>query len=118
MTRRVTAPELRAALWTVRGLRSVRHQLRHQRVDQVRLRLPSRLPANASRGVYAVLRRQRHSCLERALVLQRWYASQGQHREVVIGVTGPHDFLAHAWLEGETTCHDSPFAEIMRLPAP
>ena len=43
-------------------------------------------------------RRQRPSCLERSLVLQRWLASQGTSRDLVIGVTGPGPQLPGARL--------------------
>jgi hypothetical protein len=64
-------------------------------------RLPD-LPVHAERGVVAVLRRLPHTCLERALVLQRWKAAHGDLRDVVIGVRGPGaEFGAHAWLAGD-----------------
>ncbi len=113
---RSTQQNLRAALWTVITLISIRRQLRRGRVDQVTLRCPPSLPPTASRGVYGVLRRRRNSCLERALLLQAWYASQAHRRDVVIGVTAPQDFMAHAWLEGEVQCHDVSFHEILHLP--
>lgn len=63
-----------------------------------------------------MLRRTSPTCLERALVLQRWLAEQGSPRDVVIGVTAPSDgFAAHAWLEGEEHGHD--YTELTRLPA-
>lgn len=110
----ITWSDLRATVWALKSLRAVRGQLRHNRVDRVRLRTAPRLPATARRGVDAALRRRRHSCLERALILQSWYAGQGRPLEVVIGVTGPHEFAAHAWLDGETY-QEQPFQEIMRL---
>ncbi len=67
--------------------------------------------------MYGVLRRWRNSCLQRALILQAWYACHGIQRDVVVGVTSPESFLAHAWLEGEALCHDKPFQEILRLPS-
>ncbi len=113
---RPTQQDFRAALWTVLSLSSIRRQLRQGRVDHVRLRRPPSLPPTASRGIYGVLRRRRNSCLERALLLQVWYASQGHRRDVVIGVTSPQDFLAHAWLDGDARCHHESFHEILRLP--
>ena len=57
-------------------------------------------PASARAGVIAVVRRRPSTCLERALVLQRWEADHGAGRDVIIGVRGPGDaFRAHAWLE-------------------
>jgi Transglutaminase-like superfamily len=91
----------------------VRRQLDRLPVDRVRVRRPPSLPARAGRGVDAVLRRLEPSCLERALVLQRWLAARGDRRDVIIGVTAPGDgFRAHAWLEGE---NGSSFTEIARV---
>lgn len=93
---------LRAAWWAHRAIRRARHGLRTSGLEQLELpRLP-RLPASAGRGVAAVLRRQPHTCLERAIVLQRWRAAHGEPRDVVIGIRGPgEEFSAHAWLEDE-----------------
>ena len=78
---------------------------------------PPRLPRSAQRGVLGVLRRQRSTCLERALVLQRWHASQGNPRDVVVAVKGPTmDFAAHAWLDGEPDGEAGVFSELLRLP--
>jgi hypothetical protein len=116
---RVDLPTLRAALWTVRALRAARRDLARHGLDGAKVVSPPRLPASARRGVFAVLRRQPNSCLERALVLQRWEASHGAGADVVIGVPGlGDDFVAHAWLE---TMPDGPadaFHEIHRIPAP
>jgi hypothetical protein len=61
---------------------------------------------------------RRSSCLVSALVLQRWDAEHGLMREVVIGVTQPEEFGAHAWLEGETHGDEGEYIEIRRLAAP
>jgi len=69
--------------------------------------------------VLAVVRRRPSSCLERALVLQRWEADHGSPGDVVIGVVGPRDgFRAHAWLESASDGQPSVFQELLRLPAP
>jgi hypothetical protein len=107
--------DLRAAWWAYRCLREVRRRLAAGHVD-VRLGPPA-LPAEAIRGVEAVLRRARPSCLEAALVRQRWLRAQGVLREVVIGVTAPKDgFTAHAWLAapGESKSVE-PWQELTRL---
>ena len=66
----------------------------------------------------AVVHRRPSTCLERALVLQRWEADHGAASDVVIGVVGPSDgFLAHAWLESVERPAIA-FQEILRLPAP
>lgn len=65
----------------------------------------------------ALLRRRSHTCLERALLLQRWEAAQGRAVDVVIGVKGSSaDFKAHAWLDGESDNDDGSFRELMRVP--
>jgi transglutaminase superfamily protein len=116
MLGRVDLPSLRAALWTYRALRSARRQLRRTGLDGLSLpRLP-RLAPSAGRGVRAILRRQPHTCLERALVLQRWRAAHGEPRDVVVGVRGPSaTFQAHAWLEDEEPVANESFAELLRV---
>jgi Transglutaminase-like superfamily len=77
--------------------------------------------------VQAVLSRTAPTCLERALVAQRWLAAHGDPREVIIGVItdGKSDialasggFAAHAWLEGEQQDIHEPYLEMHRIPAP
>jgi hypothetical protein len=116
--RSLDLPTLRAAWWAHRSLRTVRSDLRRNGLAYTPPPRPPRLPARAGRGVLAVLRREPNTCLERALVLQRWEASQGLGRDVVVGVTGASAFAAHAWLDGEPDGELGPFAELMRLPPP
>jgi Transglutaminase-like superfamily len=124
VTRRPGISDLRAAWWAYRCLRSVRHSLAAGHTG-VRVS-PPMLPASAARGVNAVLRRARPTCLEAALVRQRWLRAQGVMRDVVVGVTAPSDgFRAHAWLEepSESAIHPSdstarqPWYELTRLTA-
>ena len=110
---------LRAAAWTVSALRRVRRDLARNGLQGARVAAPPRLPAAARRGVLAVLRRRPSTCLERALVLQRWEAAHGACADVVIGVRAPtDDFVAHAWLETMPDAPATDFRELMRLPAP
>jgi hypothetical protein len=112
---------LRAAWWTATQIRRVRRRLRRRGIiDGARdaVAAPPNLPPRAARGVRAVLRRQPSTCLERALVLQRWLAATGDAREIVIGVQGPSaTFRAHAWIDGEDDGAAGTFVELMRLPA-
>ncbi len=115
--RRVDLVTLRAAWWALRAVRSARRQLRTTGLDELRLpRLPT-LPEEAGRGVHAVLRRQPHTCLERALVLQRWRAAHGDPQEVVVGVTAPSSgFAAHAWLADEPVdVETGAYSELLRV---
>ncbi len=99
---RLDPAALQGAWWTLRAVRRARRELRADSVAAIRLPAPPDLPDRAERGVSAVLRRLEPSCLERALVLQRWLVSRDDPRAVVIGVTAPgDDFRAHAWLDGE-----------------
>jgi hypothetical protein len=108
---------LRAAWWTHRALHRVRGELRTRGLKYSVAPTPPRLPDSAQRGVFAVLRRERSTCLERALVLQRWHQSQGHPRDVVVAVKGPAmDFAAHAWLDGEPDGEAGAFSELLRLP--
>jgi hypothetical protein len=86
-------------------------------VTDVTVDAPPQLPANGVRGVNAVLRFRGATCLERAFVLQSWYAAHGWRREIIIGVTGSTPtFMAHAWLEGEAVTDAGPFHELLRMP--
>jgi hypothetical protein len=116
MPARLHPMTLTAAWWTARALRRTRRELRRRPFTDVRVSDPPRLPARSARGVSAVLRRTSPTCLERALVLQRWLAAHGVARDVIIGVKSPADgFAAHAWLDGEE--HGRDYAELTRLPA-
>ena len=114
--RKLDPASLRAAWWTHRALRRVHEDLHTNGLDFGPPPKPPRLPTRARRGVLAVLRRQHSTCLERALVLQRWHSAHGQDRDVIIAVKGPSlDFEAHAWLDGEPDGDIESFAELMRL---
>lgn len=116
--RRIDLPTLRAALWTLRALRTVRTQLRRGTIEGVRVPAPPPLSEAEVRGVLAVLRRRPNTCLERSLVLQRWVARFDRAPDIVVGVASPSDgFRAHAWLEGEPDNADGQFHELMRLPS-
>jgi hypothetical protein len=107
---------VRAAWWARGALRSARHALARGEVKQIELPTPPRLPNSAVRGVDALLRRQEPTCLERALVRQRWLAAHGDPRPIAIGVTAPSDgFQAHAWLVGEDDPLAPGFQELTRL---
>jgi hypothetical protein len=106
---------VRAAVWAWRAVRRVRRDLRAHSLRDVRVGAPPALPEGAARGVFIVLRRLEPSCLERSLVLQRWMATHGDAREIVVGVSAPGAFRAHAWLAGERPPEGAGFAELMRL---
>jgi hypothetical protein len=108
--------ELRAAWWAARAIRRAK-------TISVGASTPGavpdapRLPSSARRGVSAALRLARPSCFVRAIVLQAWWLSQGEARDLIIGVTAPaKGFSAHAWLEGDPPCHSEGFAELVRQP--
>lgn len=116
MRRPPSLATLRAAWWAQRALLRARRQLSRHGVESIALPAPPRVSQHAVRGVLALLRRRRHSCLERALVLQRWLAAHGESRDVVIGVRSPRErFGAHAWLDGDES--GEAFHELRRLPA-
>ena len=117
--RRVDLPTLRAAVWAWRSLRRAERDLARHGLEGARVAAPPRLPAGARRGVMAVLRRRPSTCLERALVLQRWEAAHGAGADVVIGVPGHSpDFVAHAWLETMPDGQAAQYHELLRIPAP
>ena len=107
---------IRAAWWAHRALRAVHEDLRANGLGFAAPPAPPQLPTRARRGVLALLRRQKSTCLERALVLQRWDSAHGLERDVIIAVRGPTmDFSAHAWVDGEPDTAADTFAELMRL---
>jgi hypothetical protein len=107
----------RAAWWAWLSLRRVKRLLPSAGVEAV-VAPPPRLPACAERGVWVVLDRSPATCLERALVLQRWFLSQGRSHDVVLGVAPVGETAAaHAWLDGLDP-EDHGFAEIYRLVPP
>ncbi len=116
MRRPPSIATLRAAWWAHRALRDARRQLPRRPLDEVTLASPPPLPADAVRGVRALLARRPHSCLEGALVLQRWLAAYGEPRDVVIGVVAPGEaFGAHAWIDGDPAAAAEPFVELCRV---
>lgn len=115
--RSLDVPTLRAAWWTHRALRRMRTELSAKGLRYSAAPKPPRLPQHAGRGVLAVLRREPSTCLERALVLQRWHEAHGSVRDVVVAVKGPSlDFSAHAWLDGDPDGDAETFSELLRLP--
>ena len=109
--------DARAGLWAWRALRSARAQLRAGAVRNVRVPDAPRLNPRAGRAVKLVLSREEPSCLERALVLQRWFVAQGMPRDVVVGTSGAvsTEFKAHAWLDGDAVPEEPRYIEMIRL---
>lgn len=116
--RRPVWDELRGVIWAVRAVRSVRSQLR--RTGYVGIAVPP-LPGRsdaAARGVRLVLRRLPTTCLERAMIEQRWQAAHGNPRDVLVGVrSAAGGFRAHAWLEGDDPPGDDErgYRELLRI---
>ena len=115
MTRLTTS--VRAAWWTLRAIRSVQRQLRYRRIDELSPVAPPAAGGRGVRAVGAVLRIRQPSCLVSAAVRQAWLAGQGQQRDLVVGVRGGCEFVAHAWLEGDPPSTHEGFHEIFRRAA-
>jgi len=114
--RRARSGNARRDRWTGQALTMVRCQLASGGLEQVELPGPG--PAFMARDVEATLDGTSASCLERALVRQRFYAAHGWPRDLVIGVSPPgQNFHAHAWLAGDFRAEDA-LPEILRRPAP
>lgn len=113
---RLDGPTLRGALWAIRSLFAVRLQLRRRGMEGVRVQPPASLPDAAERGVKAVLRRTRFTCLVESYVRQAWFASRGRDVEIIVGTTGPGSkFAAHAWLDGDPNGWQR-YHELTRIP--
>ena len=112
------ARSVRIALWALRSHGRSRRQLRAGGVGAVELTAPAFVRPLDRRVLLAVLRVRRASCLERSVVLQRFDASAGRPRVLIVAVTKPGaDFRAHAWLDGERQ-RDPELHEIARFAAP
>jgi hypothetical protein len=107
------------AAWALLSAFRVRRQLRKHGLRREPLR-PPRLPRSAGPGVRGALTRLAPTCLERALVQQAWLVSQGEPRDVVIGVLssglGPGDAAAHAWVDGTDPSSAARYVELHRIP--
>ncbi|MGH3625902.1 MAG: lasso peptide biosynthesis B2 protein [Sciscionella sp.] len=116
MTRLPDLDSLRGAWWALRALRTTRRALSRGEIRRIAVPNPPPTPAGTIGAVDAVLQRMQSTCLERALVRQRWLAAHGEPRAVAIGVTPPSQgFLAHAWLVGEDDPLADRFHEFTRL---
>ena len=76
-----------------------------------------RVPASSAGGVLLALRPRLFTCLVRASVRQAWLSAHGVRRDLIIGVTSPRDFSAHAWLDGDPPVAGARYTELTRLPA-
>ncbi|WP_366943478.1 lasso peptide biosynthesis B2 protein [uncultured Williamsia sp.] len=115
--RRFGPANIAAAVWTAVTYPIVQRRLKR---DGVRTRCPSaphRLPSAASRGMEAVLRRTRATCLESALIRQEWWRAHDRPVEVVIGVDASDGFTAHAWLSTDDPKVTAVYREIHRVPS-
>jgi hypothetical protein len=116
--RGLTPGNIRGALWAWRAGSAARRQLTTRGLEAVALPRPPALDRAGARGVDAILRRRKLSCLERSLVRQRWYAAHGSMRDLIIGVTDNlEDFGAHAWLDGDDERQAEGFVQLLRRPA-
>jgi hypothetical protein len=110
---------LRAAWWALRSTRATRQQLSAGE-SRPAVAPPPGLPLSAGLGVEAVLGRMSATCLEGALVRQRWLAAHGDRRDVVIGLPvrdfGPTP--AHAWVDGLDLEAGAEHLELYRIEAP
>src|SRR4051794_19011887 len=98
----ITPTNLRAAWWAFRMARRTRHRLESEGLEAaIGPPPPPELPDEGIRGVRGMLRRRGESCLVKSIVVQSWDAAHGRRRDLIIGVTTPSEFGAHAWLEGD-----------------
>lgn len=107
---------VRVVGWAVRACWRAHREIRIGPLARVVVPAPPARPAGRGRGaVLWTVRLLRASCLERALVLQRWDAAGHRPRDVVVGVCLAGDRMrAHAWVDGEDPGGD--FVEIYRRP--
>jgi hypothetical protein len=117
VVRRSRPRVLRAAWWAFRSTNAVKRQLAAGVARPV-VPSPPNLPLSAGIGVDAVIGRLQATCLEAAMVRQRWLSAHGIRRDVVIGLPtfnfGPTP--AHAWVDGFDVTAAEGHQEIHRIP--
>ena len=116
----ITPTNLRAAWWALRTARRTRRLLASEGLEAaIGPPPPPELPDGGIRGVRGLLRRRGESCLVKSIVVQSWDAAHGRRRDLIIGVTTPSEFGAHAWLDGDAAMTASrPYQEILRRELP
>ena len=114
--RRLDPPTVRALWWSAGELRRLRRVLGPEGLE-ASVRHPPPLPSEAVRGVRFATTVGRATCLERSLILQRWFMDHGQPYEILVGVNpGGGEFTAHAWLDGYDGPQDE-YTVLTRKPA-
>ena len=108
----------RTLLWSLRMVGRIREQVPQRSFRDIALSAPPALDRRSRSAVNAGLRLRRATCLEQALLRQRFDAANGVDRTLIIAVSSPaNGFRAHSWLEGEPQ-RDQSLREIVRHPAP
>ena len=108
---------LTTAAWAVVQVIRARRALRRGLPEPGLIHPPPRLSGDDPRPMLALLHRTGATCLVRSLVHQAWDVAHGTERDVIIGVTRPADFQAHAWLDGQPGEPTERFTELVRIPA-
>lgn len=114
---RALPAKIRALAWALQAARLAQRQLADGGLDGLALPPPPDLPYVAKSGVEVGLQLSSRNCLVRSAVRQAWYAAHGRNVDLVIGVTRPSDFKAHAWLASDPPAQSAGYEEIARRPA-
>src|SRR5450432_2157808 len=115
MVSRPTRSQLITAVWAMRQWRAIHRRLAVAKLELIQVSAAPRLGLAATRGVRLALRLCHATCLERSLIMQRWYLDQGESLDVVIGVQSPGSkFGAHAWLERPGQLTQFSYAPLVR----
>jgi hypothetical protein len=106
----------RVAWWATRSFLSARNQLRHGVAYPV-IGPPPSTPRSAGIGMEAAMSRVRATCLEAAVVRQRWLAAHGDALDIIIGVSTSRlgDQPAHAWVDGTDPRAAASYVELHRF---
>lgn len=108
------------ARWAIEQHRLVKGHLKQDGLG-AQVQPPPTVRRGSLRGARAALWLRRASCLERSMILQRWWATRGVGLEVVIGVRNPNRHrgpMAHAWVDRFDRDWTHRFAEIRRIAPP
>src|SRR3954468_23724247 len=111
---RQRADAVRALAWAWRAANQARTQIEAGELPPLALPPVPKVPLSAEHGVRIALQPRLFTCLVRASVRQTWLSAHGIERDVVIGVTAPGEFKAHAWLDGDPPHGRTGYLELLR----
>lgn len=114
------AAALRGARWALAQRRAVHALLKDDGLNAT-VAPPPTTQRGSLFGARVALWLRHATCLERSLIIQRWFAARGTGLDVIVGVRNPtaqKGAMAHAWVEHFDPDFAPTFLEIRRIDPP